>query len=153
MRKVKLKPKKDYVLYLRKCPGVETPRHFKVGITQLSSAHVRLATYQNSVGPVWHESFLRVWVGDELHIRRAESLFKRTFKDKILSKSAGLSEWICDISLQELVDFAEELRRAYSIKFIDVPTKFEPLSISMCEELVAWYTQLKIEENNLTEIK
>jgi hypothetical protein len=82
---------------------------------------------------------LRVWLGDELHVRRAEKQFKSTYKDKIQSAEAGLSEWICDISLEELVAFAEELRTDYFIKFIDVPVEFEPLTMPMCEELAEWY--------------
>jgi hypothetical protein len=88
---------KDYLLYFKKCPGVDIPKHFKVGIAQLATARSRIATYQNAVGPVWTESFMRVWVGNENQIRLAERAFKRHFKDKILSAEAGLSEWICEI--------------------------------------------------------
>jgi hypothetical protein len=80
-----------------------------------------------------------VWIGDEIHMRRAEREFKLIFKDKILSKEAGFSEWVCDVSLQELVDFTEELRTDYAIKFIDVPSKFEPLTMDLCKELAEWY--------------
>lgn len=137
---------KDYILYFKKCPGVTDPKHFKVGIAQLLTARSRLATYQNAVGPVWEESFMRVWAGDENQIRIAEKQFKRNFKDKISSAEAGLSEWICDITLDELLDYIKELREEHFLKFIDAPQEFLPLTMPLCEDLAEWYTGLK--ENN-----
>ena len=130
---------KNYILYFKTCPGVQYPKHFKVGITQLATARSRLATYQNAVGPVWEEKFLRIWLGDENQIRLAEKAFKRNYKNKILSAEAGLSEWICEIELEELIAFTEELRDEYFIKFINVPLEFEPLTMPMCEDLAEWY--------------
>ena len=131
---------RDYILYFKKCPGVVDPKHFKVGIAQLVTARSRLATYQNAVGPVWEESFIRVWLGDENQIRIAEARFKRYFKDKILSAEAGLSEWICEITLDELLEFIEELRNDYYLKFIDAPEDFLPLTMPLCEDLAEWYS-------------
>lgn len=130
---------KDYILYFKKCPGVENPRHFKVGIAQLTTARTRLASYQNAVGPVWEEKFIRVWIGDQNQIVLAEKEFKRHYKDKIQSAEAGLSEWICDISLEELLSYITELREEHFIKFIDVPEQFLPLTMPMCEDLAQWY--------------
>lgn len=137
---------KDYILYLKACPGVSNPRHFKIGITQLMSVRSRLATYQNCVGPVWTESFIRVWIGDEDHIRLAETSFKKIFKDKILSAEAGLSEWLCEISIDELLAFVEELREGYYLKFIDAPKEFVPLTMPLCEDLIQWYLENNPEE-------
>ena len=134
---------KDYILYFKKCPGVLEPRHFKVGIAQLATARSRLATYQNAVGPVYEESFMRVWVGDENQIRVAETRFKRKFKDKISSAEAGLSEWISDITLDELLEFIIELREEHFLKFIDAPEEFLPLTMPLCEDLAEWYSQNK----------
>jgi hypothetical protein len=139
---------KDYILYFKKCPGVQDPKHFKVGITQLLTARSRLATYQNAVGPVWEESFMRVWLGDENQIRIAEKQFKREFKDKISSAEAGLSEWICDITLSELLEFIEELRNGHYLKFIDAPQEFLPLTMPLCEDLSEWYENHKTVNNN-----
>ncbi len=138
---------KDYVLYFKTCPGVKDPRHFKVGIAGLQSARSRLATYQNAVGPVWEEKFIKVWVGDENQIRLAEKKFKQVYKDKIQSAEAGLSEWICDISLKELLAFIEELRNDYFLKFYDAPNELQPLTMPMCEDLIEWYESFK-EINN-----
>lgn len=137
---------KDYILYFKKCPGVVNPRHFKVGIAAVASARTRLATYQNAVGPVWEESFIQVWIGDENQIRLAEKKFKQVFKEKISSSEAGLSEWICDVTVDELLAFIEELRNEYFIKFHDVPKEFKPLTMPLCEELAEWYEEFK--ENN-----
>lgn len=130
---------KDYILYFKKCPGVQTPRHFKVGIAQLSKARTRLATYQNAVGPVWEESFMCVWIGDENHIRLAEKAFKRQFKEKIQSAEAGLSEWICDIDLNQLLEFITELKEDHYLKFIEAPVQYLPLTMPLCEDLADWY--------------
>lgn len=137
---------KDYVLYFKTCPGVQTPRHFKVGIAGLLNTRTRLGTYQNAVGPVWEEKFIRVWVGDENQIRLAEKKFKQVFKDKIMSAEAGLSEWICEISLDELLAFIDELRDEYFLKFYDAPNNLLPLTMPLCEDLVEWYETFK--ENN-----
>jgi hypothetical protein len=131
---------RDYILYFKTCPGVKTPRHFKVGIAQLATARSRLATYQNAVGPVWEESFIRVWIGDENQIRLAEKNFKRFFKDKISSAEAGLSEWICGIDLKELLAYIKELREEHFLKFIDAPKEFLPLTMPLCEDLAEWYS-------------
>jgi hypothetical protein len=132
---------KDYILYFKKCPGVQDPRHFKVGIAQLSKTRTRLATYQNAVGPVWEESFMQVWVGNENQIRMAEKEFKKQFKDNIQSSEAGLSEWICDVSLAELLAFIQVLREEYFIKMVDAPAEFLPLTMPLCEDLEEWYLE------------
>jgi hypothetical protein len=132
---------KPYVLYFKQCPGVQTPRHFKIGITALARARTRLATYQNAVGPVWEEKFIKIWIGNEDHIRQSEKWFKRKFKDKISSAEAGLSEWICEIELSELLQFIENLRNNYHVKFIDIPEKFQPLTMPLCQELAEWYDE------------
>ena len=142
---------RDYILYFKKCPGVVEPKHFKVGIAQLVTARSRLATYQNAVGPVWEESFIRVWLGDENQIRIAEARFKRYFKDKILSAEAGLSEWICEITLDELLEFIEELRNDYYLKFIDAPEDFLPLTMPLCEDLAEWYSSQPKDLDSLEE--
>lgn len=130
---------KDYILYFKKCPGVTDPRHFKVGIAQLATARTRLASYQNAVGPVWQESFLRVWVGAENQIRLAEKSFKRNYKDKIQSAEAGLSEWICDVTLEEMLAYIEELREEHFLKFVDAPQELLPLTMPLCEDLAEWW--------------
>lgn len=130
---------KAYILYFKKCPGVQNPRHFKVGIAQLSKARTRLATYQNAVGPVWEESFICVWIGDENQIRLAEKAFKRQFKDKIQSAEAGLSEWICNVDISILLEFIKELKDDHYIKFIEAPARYLPLTMPLCEDLADWY--------------
>lgn len=137
---------RDYILYFKKCPGVTDPLHFKVGIAQLSTARSRLATYQNAVGPVYEESFIRVWIGDENQIRLAEKSFKRVFKEKIQSAEAGLSEWICDVTLQELLDFIVELREEHFLKFYDAPLEFLPLTMPLCEDLQEWYREFSVDK-------
>lgn len=130
---------KDYILYFKTCPGIDDPKHFKIGIAALEHSRMRLATYQNSVGPVWTESFMRVWLGNANHIRLAEKSFKKKFKDRILSAEAGLSEWISDVTLAELLEFIDELKNEHFLKFVEAPSEFLPLTMPMCEDLSNWY--------------
>lgn len=132
---------RPYVLYLRKCPGVQDPRHFKIGIAALDKVRTRLASYQNAVGPVYLEEFMHIWVGEDIDVKEAEKKIKIHFKDKISSAEAGLSEWICDIDKQDILDFIEELRNDYFIKLTDGPAHLQPLSMNNCDELQEWYEE------------
>lgn len=131
---------KDYGLYFKKCPA-SSYEDTKVGITELVNARTRLGTYQNAIGRAWEESFKYFWIGDENQIRIAETQVKRHFKDKISSAEAGLSEWICDVSEQELLEFITFLREKHYIKFIDAPAQFLPLTMPLCEDLAQWYEE------------
>ena len=137
---------RPYVLYLRKCPGVKNPRHFKIGIAALDKVRTRLAAYQNAVGPVYTEEFMHIWLGEDIDVKEAEKKIKLNFKSRISSAEAGLSEWICDINKQEILDFIDELRTDYFIKLQDGPVELQPLTMNNCEELHDWY-----DENFITE--
>jgi hypothetical protein len=137
---------RPYVLYLRKCPGVKNPRHFKIGIAALDKVRTRLAAYQNAVGPVYTEEFMHIWLGEDIDVKEAEKKIKLNFKSRISSAEAGLSEWICDINKQEILDFIDELRTDYFIKLQDGPVELQPLTMNNCEELQDWY-----DENFITE--
>ena len=128
----------DYILYIKTCPGVKDPQDFKVGIAALELARKRLSVYQNAVGPVYEEKFIRVFVGTKDQIKFAEKMFMREFKDRIGSKEGGFSEWISNVTLEELLAFVEELRTDYFSKIVNVPDELEPLTMPMCEDLVEW---------------
>ena len=132
---------KLYFLYFKTCPGIADPKHFKVGITGVKTVRSRLASYQNAVGPVWQEKFIQLWVGYENHIRLAEKSFKREYKHKIDSAEAGLSEWICDITQDELLGFVTELQQEHFLKFMSVPDNFLPLTMALCKDLQDWIEQ------------
>lgn len=138
---------KPYLLYIKACPGVFNPKDYKVGIADLfnGKARKRLATYQNAVGPVHEEKFIRVFVGDKLHVKSAERQFKRVYKKNIGSAEAGFSEWISNVTLEELVNFVAVLQTEYFIKIYNVPKEFEPLTMPMCEELEEWFKLQKFE--------
>ncbi len=137
---------RPYVLYLRKCPGVKNPRHFKIGIAALDKVRTRLAAYQNAVGPVYTEEFMHIWLGEDIDVKEAEKKIKLNFNSRISSAEAGLSEWICDINKQEILDFIDELRTDYFIKLQDGPVELQPLTMNNCEDLQDWY-----DENFITE--
>jgi hypothetical protein len=86
---------------------------------------------------------MRVWVGPENQIRLAEKSFKRNFKDNIQSAEAGLSEWICDVTLEQMLAYIEELREEHFLKFVDAPQELLPLTMPLCEDLVDWYNALQ----------
>lgn len=128
-----------YILYLRKCPGVTDPRHFKIGIAALDKVRTRIASYQNAVGPVYLEEFMHFWIGEDVDVKEAEKKVKLNFKLKISSAEAGLSEWICDINKKEILDFIEELKIEHFIKLEDGPTEFTPLSMNNCQDFSEWF--------------
>ena len=128
----------DYVLYIKTCPGVKDPQDFKVGIAALELARKRLSVYQNAMGPVYEEKFIRVFVGTKDQIKFAEKMFMREFKDRIRSKEGGFSEWISNVTLEELLAFVEELRTDYFSKIVNVLEELEPLTMPMCEDLIEW---------------
>ena len=139
-----LKQNRDYGLYIKRCPGITDPKDYKVGVFALAKARARLSTYQNAVGPVYQEQFDHVWLGDENHVKYAEKLLKREFDDKILSAEAGLSEWVSNITQEELKKFVQEIRSDdYGVKLTDVPREFLPLTMPLCEDLQQWYISNK----------
>ena len=136
---------RPYTLYLRKCPGVKTPRDFKIGIAALDKVRTRLAAYQQAVGPVYTEEFTCLWIGEDIDVKEAEKKIKQHFKHKIASAEAGLSEWISGIDKQDILDFVEELKTDYFIKLEEAPREFVPLTMNNCHDFLEWF-----EENQLT---
>lgn len=129
-----------YALYIKSCPGVSNPSDFKVGIADLINGKLRkrLSSYQNAVGPVYEEKYTRIFVGEQEQIKKAEKHFKIQFADKIKSKEAGFSEWVSDVTLEELVLFVDELRKEYFIKVYNIPEHLEPCNMATCEDVKEW---------------
>jgi hypothetical protein len=136
---------RPYGLYLRKCPGVKKPRDFKIGIAALDKIRTRLAAYQQAVGPVYVEEFTFLWLGEDIDVKEAEKKIKQQFKHKIASAEAGLSEWISDVDINDILAFIEELKTEHFIKLDDAPEEFVPLTMNNCEDFLEWF-----EENQLT---
>ena len=128
-----------YILYLRKCPGVQNPRHFKIGIALLEKVRTRLASYQNAVGPVYLEEFQHIWIGEDIDVKEAEKKIKLHFKHKISSAEAGLSEWICDVDISDILEFVIELEQEHFIKLTVGPKEFTPLTMNNCQEFLEWF--------------
>jgi hypothetical protein len=81
-------------------------------------------------------------VGEDIDVKTAEKQFKSHFADRIASAEAGLSEWICDAKIEELLEFVQELKTEYFIKLHDVPGEFQPLTMPMVEALQHWHSEL-----------
>ena len=129
----------NYVLYVKTCPGVANPEHFKIGIAGLDTVRNRLASYQNAVGPVWQEQFVRIFLGQRKHVKEAEAQVKFRFKDQISSAEAGFSEWISNVQLNDVLNVIQELREEYFIKLFDPPQEFQPLTMAKCSDLSEWW--------------
>jgi len=142
---------RSYGLYIRACPGVTNPTDLKAGIFALDKARARLGTYQQAVGPVYTEKFLQVWLGKETHIREAEKQIKRHFKDRIASLEAGLSEWVSDVSMEEMLEFIRELESAYFIKFTKAPDTLLPVTMNNYEDLQEWWEVSQEDDNSVDE--
>jgi hypothetical protein len=134
---------RPYVLYLRQCPGVVTPKDFKIGVAALDKVRTRLASYQNAVGPVYVEQFTHIWIGEDIDVKEAEKKIKLEFRKNIDSNEAGLSEWICNINKQDILDFISILGSEYFIKLYNVEAEFQPLTMGNCLDFQQWF-----EENN-----
>ena len=131
----------DYLLYIKKCPGITDPNDFKIGIAGLDNARSRLASYQNTVGPVYQEQFDRVFLGQRVHVKEAESQIKYHFRDRIWSSEAGFSEWLCNTSQEEILNFIKELQTEYFIRIQECPQQFLPLTMDGCADLANWVRQ------------
>lgn len=134
-----------YALYLRRCPGVIDPKDFKIGIAALDKIRTRIAAYQQAVGPVYTEEFIDLWIGEDIDVKESEKKIKQKFKYKIASAEAGLSEWICNIDRQEILNFVEELKTEYFIKLEEAPDEFVPLTMNNVQDFLEW-----LEENVLS---
>ena len=134
---------RPYVLYLRNCPGVVTPKDFKIGVAALDKVRTRLASYQNAVGPVYIEQFSNIWVGEDIDVKEAERKIKLEFKKYISSSEAGLSEWICNIDKNSILSFIQSLGDEYFIKLYNVDSEYQPLTMANCVDFQQWF-----EENN-----
>lgn len=90
----------DYAFYVKKSPLSD--RDFKIGISGLENMESRLGTYQNAFGPSYKERFESVWIGPEQDIRELERLLKIKFRNKMAGSTRGFTEWVTDISFEEL---------------------------------------------------
>jgi hypothetical protein len=130
---------RPYGLYIRKCPGIKKPRDFKVGIAALDKIRTRLAAYQQAVGPVYTEEFICLWLGEDIDVKEAEKKIKQQFKSKIPSAEAGLSEWISDIDIKEILSYISELKEEHFIKLEEAPKEFVPLGMNNVEDFLEWF--------------
>mgnify|MGYP003347322364 CR=1 FL=1 len=71
-------------------------------------------------------------------VKEAEKKIKLYFKNKISSAEAGLSEWISDINVNEILAFIEELKNEHFIKLEEAPAEFLPLTMNNCEDFLEW---------------
>lgn len=97
----------NYGIYIKASPlGADV---FKIGIFALKHASSRLGTYQNAFGPTYEDRFEKVWVGPEQDVRELERLLKIKFRKKIAGTTRGYTEWVKDITFEELASTINEV--------------------------------------------
>jgi hypothetical protein len=127
-----------YIFYLRN--PLESD-HWKCGISSLRNAPSRIGTYQNAFGPSITENWKYIWLGTRRHVVKLESEFKVRYDDNIENINAGHSEWISNISEQQLLDSVEDFRDNWFIKVTDVPEEFKPFTIDKLDDVIKWYSK------------
>ena len=75
----------------------------KIGIT--GNPKVRLSNYQNSYSAKSHKAcFDFVWEGKPKAIEKLEKILKEKYKWDIASDRMGESEWVTDLSIEDLIE-------------------------------------------------
>ena len=124
------------LFYLRN--PLNTP-HWKGGGSKLQNAYSRLGTYQNAFGPEYKESWKHIWIGSEKQIDYLEEIFHQYWDSQIENIDVGNSEWVSNVSEDEVVSSVQMIREEYFIKVQDVPQEFKPFTIDKIEPLKKWY--------------
>jgi len=107
----------DYGFYI-KCSPIDRSA-YKIGIFAMKHADVRIGGYQNSFGPTYKERFEHIWVGTQADIRELERLLKIKFRNKIAGNMRGYTEWVQDITYEELVNEINTLIHGLGINVIN----------------------------------
>jgi len=103
----------------------------KIGIT--GNPKVRLGTYQCAYSAKSHKAcFDYVWVGPPKHIDLLERALKEKYKWDIASDRLGESEWISDLSIQDLIKVVDQEIQGwrFHIKVLDAdfPVRTDDIS-------------------------
>lgn len=126
------------LFYLRN--PLDTP-HWKGGVSQLKNAYSRMGTYQNAFGPAYKETWKHIWIGAPRQIDKLEELFHQYWDKQIEDIDAGNSEWVSNVTEQEVIDSVERIREEYFLKVNDVPDEFKPFTMDKIEALKTWCEQ------------
>lgn len=116
-------------------------RDSKIGIT----AHweVRQGVYQNSYSRNSHVAcFDLVYIGPGKAIDRLEGVLKKEFNWQIERDGRGASEWIANITPEEIENTVDEIIRDYRFKITKVPKKFLPLTVDIKDQFNQYLEEL-----------
>jgi len=92
----------------------------KIGIT--GNPKIRLSNYQNSYSAKSHKAcFDYVWEGAPKAIEKLEKVLKESYKWDIASDKMGESEWVTDLTIEELIKVVESEIQGwrFHIKILD----------------------------------
>jgi len=110
----------------------------KIGIS--TKPEVRLGTYQNSVSARSHLAcFNRAWYGTSKVISKLELTAKTEFDWEIERDGRGHSEWVYDMSVDDIATKIEAIINGFHYKVNPVPKQFLPMTVEKYKE---WSTTL-----------
>lgn len=95
----------------------------KIGIT--SNPRSRLGSYQCAYSRKKHTAcFDFVWTGPEKQIDRLESVLKEQYKWDIESDVLGESEWVSDITLEEVISAVNSVINGWKFHIAPLDVEF-----------------------------
>lgn len=105
----------------------------KIGIS--SKGDVRLGTYQNSYSSRSHQAqFDCAWYGTSKVISKLELTAKSEFEWDIERDGRGHSEWVYDLSVQDIAKQVEDIIDGFHYKVWPVPKQFLPMTVEKYKE-------------------
>lgn len=129
--------KKNKLLYAFACPlgkytGINAG---KIGVT--SHFEVRLGVYQNSYSQDNHiAGFDLVYYGPTRAIDNLEKEIKKHFDWKIERDGRGGSEWIVDITIDEIASNIDKLIKGHRFKVNKIESKLLPFTVHNGKEIL-----------------
>lgn len=125
--------KGNKLFYVFGCP-MKSP-DCKVGIT--GSPFVRLGTYQIAYSRNSHVAcFDRVWYGPDKAIENLEKSIKIKYDWQIERDGRGASEWVDNISLDEIEKIVDQSIEGNRFKVEKIPKKYLPLTVDNLPEFL-----------------
>lgn len=100
----------------------------KIGLT--TKGDIRLGTYQNSVSARSHSAcFDRAWYGTSKVISKLELTAKSEFDWEIERDGRGHSEWVYDMSVEDIEHKVNDIINGFHYKVWPVPKQFLPMTV------------------------
>jgi hypothetical protein len=100
----------------------------KIGLS--TKPDVRLGTYQNSYSSRSHMAqFDCAWYGSSSVVAKLENTVKTEFEWDIERDGRGHSEWVYDLSVEDIENKVQDIIEGFHYKVKPVPTEFLPMTV------------------------